>query len=493
MEGLGLEGLEMEGLEMEGRELESPLMKKNASSVGVHFSAVVLVCLAFISIPHSRAQINTTASSNVLIENVRIIVGDGSVIESGYLEFGNGEIIRVASGVVGVEERENKTIINGEGKTLMPALIDAHSHLGYQGRNSWGSQNYGIENLIDNLQQYAYYGFSAVFSAGSDAPGIVNAVEQARRDGEFVGAQLLFAAGMAPTGQGPNNQFLSHALAVEEESGETILYGLENPQQARAQVRIAAGKEIRFIKIWVDDRGGSQRKLSPEIYAAVILEAESLGLKVFVHQQSATDMPGLLSAGAHGFLHGRIGEDYSLDIANQTRTSGAFVIPNWGLGELRQEAIGEDDFLNEIFADEVMSPLSTANSRRQVSVSRNPDTETELTTSFRQMITAGVDIVLGTDAGAVPDHPFGYTGHRELEIYVRLGMTPMQALVAGSSNAASHLGLENRGQLKTGLSADLILLQQNPLQDIRNTRSIERVFLEGVEVERSSLRQQWKP
>ena len=76
------------------------------------------------------------------------------------------------------------------------------------------------------------------------------------------------------------------------------------------------------------------------------------------------------------------------------------------------------------------------------------------------MIEAGVDIVLGTDAGAVPNHPFGYTGHRELEIYVRLGMSPMQALVAATSNAAKHLGLNDMGMLSPGYSADFIILDE---------------------------------
>ena len=224
-------------------------MKKKVSILRILLAAVICSSSTLISLSNSLAQVTNETANTILIENVRIIVGDGSVIESGHVEFANGEITRVATGAAAAERRVNKTIINGEGKTLMPALIDAHSHLGYQGRNSWGSQNYGIENLIDNLQQYAYYGFSAVFSAGSDAPNIVRAVENSRRSGEFVGAQLLFAAGMAPPGQGPNNQFLSHALAVEEASGETILYGLENPEQAQAQVGIAAGKGIQFIKI----------------------------------------------------------------------------------------------------------------------------------------------------------------------------------------------------------------------------------------------------
>ena len=113
--------------------------------------------------------------------------------------------------------------------------------------------------------------------------------------------------------------------------------------------------------------------------------------------------------------------------------------------------------------------------------------------SFKNMIEVGVDIVLGTDAGAVPNHPFGYTGHRELEIYVRLGMSPMQALVAATSNAAKHLGLNNMGMLRTGYSADFIILNGNPLDEIRNTRTISNVYLSGKEIDRSALQNKWRP
>ena len=425
-----------------------------------------------------------------VIQNARIIIGDGTVIENGSLYFENGEIIQVST--TGLQP-PSAVIFDASGKTIIPALIDGHSHLGYQGREDWGSHNYGLKNLIDNLEQYAYYGFSAVFSAGSDAPSVVNAVEASRQSGEFFGARLLYAAGMAPPGQGPNNQFLTHALAVEENFGETILYGLEAPDQAREQVQAAAAAGISFVKIWVDDRGGSQSKLEPSIYRAVIDEANNLGLKVFVHQQFASDMPDLLSAGAHGFLHGRIGSGLGIGISNQVVSSDAFIVPNWGLAELRQEAIGEDHFLNDIFDVKAMKDLTSGNSQRSLSVRRVEVVESELRESFAFLLQAGADIVLGTDAGAVPDHPFGYTGHRELEIYVRLGMTPMQAIIAATSNAAKHLGLENYGQLKPGFRADIVMLNQNPLEDIRNTQTIEKVFLEGKEIDRAALRRKWQP
>ena len=175
------------------------------------------------------------------------------------------------------------------------------------------------------------------------------------------------------------------------------------------------------------------------------------------------------------------------EIAEQTAQAGAFVIPNLGLGELRREAIGADPFLRAVMPAESANALAGPDSGRQASVTRDAGDEASLSASLSRLLDAGVDIVLGTDAGPLPGHPFGYSGHRELEIYVRLGMTPMQALVAGTGNAARHLGLDDMGLLAPGNSASLIILSANPLEDIRNTRQIEHVFLEGREIDREAI------
>ena len=103
------------------------------------------------------------------------------------------------------------------------------------------------------------------------------------------------------------------------------------------------------------------------------------------------------------------------------------------------------------------------------------------------MRNANVDIVLGTDAGAVPDHPFGYTGHRELEIFVRHGMSTAQAIAAATSVAARVLGLEDAGQIKPGFRADLLILDENPLDDIRNTQEIHQAYLRGELLDRNAM------
>lgn len=427
----------------------------------------------------------TAAQDSLLFQNASVIVGDGAQLAPTDVLVSDGRIVAIGAGLEQTAAADSATRVDLSGKWLMPALIDGHAHIGYQSRASWGADNYRLANLEDNLRQYAYYGFGAVFSAGSDPAGLGHEL-QLRIAAQQDLPEFLFAAGMAPPGQGPNNQFLAHTSQVEAETGMTILSGLETPDQARQAVAEAATQGIKFIKIWVDDRGGTQLKLSPAIYRAVIERASSLGLKVFVHQQSARDMPDIINAGAHGFLHGRIGENFTSALAQQAEGAGIFVIPNLGLGELRRETIGDDPFLRAFLSAELRMQLGPL-SNRSASPVRNEQLEAELRAGFNRIEEAGLDLVLGTDAGAVPGHPFGYTGHRELEIFVRLGMTPMAALVAATGNAARHLDLDDMGLVAVGKRASLLVLAANPLEDIRNTREIHAVYLNGRLIDRDAI------
>lgn len=428
---------------------------------------------------------SVSAQESVLISNARLVIGNGSVVESGSLLVENGMISVVGDG--SIDAPNGVRMIDGSGKTVIPALIDGHAHLGYQGAHDWGGHNYTSETLRDNLEQYAWYGFAAAFSAGSDPDEMAQEFQRTQGEAYPHAARLLFAAGMGPDGQGPNDTFLVEVVEVEERTGQTILRGLTGPEQAAMQAREVADRGISFIKIWVDDRGGSQAKLAPQLYRPLMAESERQGVKVFVHQQFPEDMPNLLEAGAAGFLHGRLGDAFTDEIARQTAAAGAFVIPNLGLGELRREAIGDDPFLRAVMPAEAANSLAGPDSGRQSSVTRDASREASLSASLARLLDAGVDIVLGTDAGPLPGHPFGYSGHRELEIYVRLGMTPMQALVAATSAAARHLDLDDLGLLAPGYSASLVILSANPLDDIRNTRNIERVFLAGREIDREAI------
>ncbi len=425
--------------------------------------------------------------SPLLLSGARLFLGDGRVVEAGELLIEDGAI--AALGPVGsLESAAQYNRLDLSGKTILPALIDAHAHIGYQGRDDWGADQYTVDNIVDNLEQYAYYGFAAVFSAGSDSPDLAAAVESRRAQEGF--ARLLIAAGMAPPDQGPNNQFLEQVQQIERARGETILWGLAEASQARQLVDGVVASGLNFIKLWVDDRGGSQLKLSPALYRAAIEQAQGHDIRVFIHQQYARDMPDLIAAGAAGFLHGRIGPDLGPAIARQLKQAGVFIVPNLGLGELRREAIAEDAFLGAILSP-VQARSLRVDANRALRVTEDPDRDAALRSSLGHLLEQQVDIVLGTDAGALPGHPFGYTGHRELEIFVRLGMSPAQALVAATGAAARHLGLDGNGLLREGNRADLLILNADPQLDIRNTRDIHAVYLGGVEVDREGLRRRW--
>ncbi len=418
------------------------------------------------------------AQDSILLENATVIRGDGTVLDNSSVLIESGRILAVGSvDQMALDEPVTRRDLSGQ--YLLPALIDAHAHLGYQGKQGWGAEYYSRENLIDNLQQYARYGFGAVFSAGSDPDQMALALQQELAANPQAAARPLFAIGMGPPGQGPNDAFLVETAAVEARTGMTILRGLEGPVQGIERAREVAALGIPFIKIWVDDRGGSQEKLSPDAYSTLIAEAMRQRLAVFVHQQSPADMWHLLEVGAAGFLHGRLGPDFDSELAAATARAGAFIVPNLGLAELRRETIGRDPFLAPALAASELERLSQETTQRQIEPQLDAEREAELRAAMSRLLQAGVDIVLGTDAGALPDHPFGYSGHRELEIFVRLGMSPMQALVAATGNAARHLRQNDIGLIEPGRRADLLILDANPLEDIRNTRRIAAVYLGG--------------
>jgi imidazolonepropionase-like amidohydrolase len=424
-----------------------------------------------------------SADAPILFDGARLIIGDGSLIENGAFLVQGSTITRVgASGEIAAPDGTRRVDLRG--RTVMPAMIDAHTHLGYEGYTSWGGENYTPDNVVDHLNRYAYYGFAAVFSAGTDPADVALQIQRAQAAGDLGGARLLFAAGMAPPGQGPNAQMLASAAAL----GRVIVRGASSEDDARAAVREIAAMRIPFIKIWVDDRNGAQEKLARPVFEAIVDEAAKFDIRVVAHQQNAQDTRDLLEAGVAGFLHGRLGPSIDDELIAMIKQRGAFIVPNIGLGERGQHGEFQDPFLLETLSSAVVLRL------REAAVVRPPNSEArerDLREAFERLLARDVDIILGTDAGAIPDHFFGYTGHVELEIYVRLGMTPMQAIVAATSRPAKHLGLTEMGMIAEGRSADFVILDANPLEDIRYTRRIDDVYLRGERVDREAIRRQF--
>ena len=192
----------------------------------------VLLCLGALTAgcggESSRPARDAGGGQQVLFEGARLIVGDGNLLETGDLLVGGARILAVGeSGEI--DPPADAVRIDVVGKTIVPALIDAHAHLGYEGYTEWGADSYTRDNLIEHLNRYAYYGFGAVFSAGTDPTELASDIARAQREGSLGGARLLFAAGVGPPGQGPNNNFVGHTLTLAETTGMTILRGAATP------------------------------------------------------------------------------------------------------------------------------------------------------------------------------------------------------------------------------------------------------------------------
>ena len=368
------------------------------------------------------------------------------------------------------------------GKTVMPALINAHGHLGYQKEMTYLAENYTRENLIDHLNRYAYYGVAAMMTPGTDAGDLPYQL----RDEPHPGALFRFAGrGLAAPNAGPGAQAMRAAP-----------YGVTTEEEARKDVQELAARKVDFIKVWVDDRNGTVKKLTPALYKAIIDEAHKRNLRVVAHVFYLTDAQELVRSGVDGFLH--LVRDAEMDdgLIKMMKEKKVFATPNLAVSErathAERPAWLDDPLLAETVSADVIKRLGgTFGNREAAALARSRDSYAAQQRSLAKLNAAGVTIALGDDTG-VQDNFYGYTEHRELELMVAAGMTPAQVIVAATRTAAELLRFNQLGTVAVGKSADFIVLDANPLDNIANTRKISKVYLRGQELDRAAMRAAWE-
>ena len=436
------------------------------------------LCLVVAIACSSQVYSQGTGDGVTLFEGARLIVGDGTApIE-------NSAFVVQGDSITWVGRRGERMPPAGAarvdltGKTVMPSLIDGHNHIGLvnirDGSNA--KANYTRENLIDQLERYAYYGISAALSMGLEAD-----MELALRLRDEV---LPNAARFYTAGKG---------IAATQMGGPTgearlgIPWGAATEAEGRQRVRDLKAKGIRFVKIWVDDREGAVPKLAPHVYRAIITEAHANGMQVLAHlsrTSALADAKDLFSAGVDGFVHTvrdvDVDAEYLALVKAYPKVWIGPNIPSPG------QTLDEVALLAETMPAGQVAGLRKAIEAR-VASGNPPNALFELhCRNLKKVHDAGMVIGMGTDGTGD-----GFGAHEQLTSYTRCGLTAAEAIVAATSTNARILGLDRLGVLSAGKEASFNVLEANPLDDIRNTRRIASVYLRGKEVDRRSLRAKW--
>lgn len=445
------------------------------------FGGVVWLALAALPVAQE-------GGSAVLFEGARLILGDASPpIERGAILVEGGRIRAV--GVAGrVTAPPGTRRVDLTGRTVMPAMVNVHVHLGYEGYTSWGAANHTPANVQDHLLREAFYGVAATTAVGSSPTAQMLAFQRDQRAGAYPGAsRLLFMPGIAPPGGGPDH--------ILREATDTlhVVHEVTSAAEARAAVRGMAADGLGHVKIWVDDRNGTYPKLTPEAYRAVVDEAHARKMLVHAHAIQLEDQKAVLAAGADVLVHmvqRQPLDDALLGLVKAKRPYWATVI---GLGD-PTALCTPDPFFDAVVPPSVVTRIRATTERRPLVPSCGPlpanaaDRERQMAVNFPRMLAAGARVVLATDTGIQPGHTFGSGEHVELARWVQLGMSPAEAIVAATSRPAALMGQEDLGLLAAGRRASFIVLEANPLENILHTRRIVDVYLDGSRIDREALR-----
>jgi imidazolonepropionase-like amidohydrolase/sugar lactone lactonase YvrE len=428
------------------------------------------------------------AGTATLFEGARLIAGDGSApIDNSAFVVQNNRFVRIGKkGEITLPQ--GAAAVDLSGKTVMPALIEVHAHLGYFKTNTErrpSAAHFTREQLLNDLQQFAYYGVGSVLSLGADRREVVYQVRDEWRAAPPPNTARFFTAGqgLAAPNAGPAGEL------------ENAVYPVTSEADARKDVQeLAAHKVDGWVKIWHDSRRG---KMPLPVIQAIIDEAHKQKLRVAAHIQELQDFKDLLRMGIDVLAHPTWRQESVPPVDDELIAllkehpnvfmCTTFWTPRNQIYGARPEWIDEP-ILNETFSPQEIKALENPSTPRDAAekwaTGRVPQ-------AMKTLKLAGVGFVLGTDMGGGGAGYYGFSSHVEMESMVKAGLTASEAIVAATRNSARMLGIDDLGTIAAGKTADFIVLDANPLDNIANTRRISNVYLGGQLVDRDGLRAKW--
>ncbi|MEK2690297.1 amidohydrolase family protein [Bdellovibrio sp. GT3] len=367
-------------------------------------------------------------------------------------------------------------VLELEGKTVIPALMSSHIHLGMTKGVDVGSRNISAENDLSQLYKFSKYGVGAVLSLGTDGDEIYKIRADSQRSDSSLPRVLTAGRGFGvPNGAPPMDMGIDH------------VYRPRTVAEARKQLKDLLAKQPDVIKIWVDDfHGKMKKKMDPAIYKALIKDAHANKVPVAAHVYYLQDAKLLVQAGVDILAHSVRDQDVDLELASLMKTKNVAYIPTLSVDESQFIYEKKHTWMDEPFFQGALD--AGVMSWLQTSYKANPAARESLSQAQKNVMTlykAGIVIGLGTDSGANQARIQGFSEHREMELLVDAGIEPLEVLRMATVNNANILGLtKDYAGIQPKMKANLIVLDADPSEDIRNTQKINTVFINGRIIER---------
>jgi imidazolonepropionase-like amidohydrolase len=431
------------------------MMRHSRSLVGV------LALLAVVGCATSRGALEAGAEPVLAIRNVRIFDGE-RVIPEGTVVVRGGKIVAVG---LDVSPPEGAEVLDGQGQTLLPGLVDAHFHA--DGPDAYrASLALGVTTVIDMFAQ---------LSAGMARLSVDQLPQRGPDEADSIMGLLI----TAPGGHGT------------EYPGVTSLTA-STPQECEKAVDAAVAAGSRYIKLIYDAGETVLPQLIPtldrQVLAACIQAAHARNRLAVVHALPGQRAREAVEAGADGLAHCITDTMPEADLVRRMAERKVFLIPTLAVAF----SVAHQGHVELLKNDPLLAPYLTPSSLQLMAVQFPPEFGAGLRPdvmrqSTRMMLEAGVPVLAGSDAGN-PGVAAGATFHYELEMLVSAGLTPVQALAAATALPARAFQLEDRGRIAPGLRADLVLVRGDPTVDVRKARDISAVWKEGRRLDRDAWR-----
>ena len=365
-------------------------------------------------------------------------------------------------------------VVDGSGKVLMPGLIDSHVHLGSSGAAPWGQV---VANPEYNLEAYLYAGITTVYELGGIAPA-TNKLQKKLERGQIIGPRVfnthvpISTKGAHPIPLGKEAAPFPLSIMIQ-----ALVPTISAPEEADRLIAKYSKKDIDYVKVVCDQLPSGTKQIRFDCLEALISASHKRGLKVFVHVGSAQNALDAIRAGAdvlaHGIYRSEVTEEQAV-IISESKVPVIYTLA--GFEHTYQISEGNytpSEMDEKLVPKEVIGPISGAQGKRmeEYDLMKAFALDIKLNrgywkTNLQRLRKAGARIVVGTDSALPGTYP-GSTYIRELQLLSDAGLSNYQILKgATSENATLFLESPEFGTVEANKTADLLLLESSPLEDI---------------------------